>query len=53
MARLPGLTLQENNALAIVDIAKATVTDIVALGYKDHGVAANALYLPTATARAP
>ena len=28
------VTLQENNALAIVDIAKAAVTDIVALGYK-------------------
>ncbi|MBP3979758.1 choice-of-anchor I family protein [Acidovorax sp. JG5] len=37
------VTLQENNAMAIVDIAKATVTDIVALGYKDHSLAANAL----------
>lgn len=37
------VTLQENNALAIVDIAKASVTDIVPLGFKDHGLAANAL----------
>lgn len=37
------VTLQENNALAVVDIASATVTDIVALGYKDHSLAANAL----------
>jgi choice-of-anchor I-like protein len=30
------VTLQENNALAIVDIVNASVTDIVALGFKDH-----------------
>lgn len=30
------ITLQENNALALVDLATAVVTDIVALGYKDH-----------------
>jgi len=30
------VTLQENNALAIVDIATATVTDIKPLGLKDH-----------------
>ena len=35
--------LQENNALAIIDIASATITDIVPLGYKDHGLKANAL----------
>jgi hypothetical protein len=33
--------LQENNALAKIDIASATVTDILPLGYKDHGVAGN------------
>jgi YVTN family beta-propeller protein len=33
------VTLQENNALAVVDIATATVTDIVALGFKDHNAA--------------
>lgn len=36
-------TLQENNALAKVNIATATVTDILPLGYKDHGVAGNEL----------
>jgi DNA-binding beta-propeller fold protein YncE len=36
-------SLQENNALAIVDLASATVTDIVPLGYKDHSLADNAL----------
>lgn len=35
------VTLQENNAFAKVDIASATVTDILPLGYKDHGVADN------------
>jgi hypothetical protein len=30
------VTLQENNALAIVDLATATVTRVVALGYKDY-----------------
>jgi hypothetical protein len=30
------VTLQENNAMALVDLATATVTDIIALGYKDH-----------------
>lgn len=32
------VTLQENNALAIIDIPSATVTDIVALGFKDHSI---------------
>ena len=32
------ITLQENNALALVDLASATVTGIVALGYKDHSL---------------
>ena len=31
------VTCQENNALAIIDIASATVTRIVGLGFKDHG----------------
>lgn len=30
------VTLQENNAVAVVDIATATVTDILPLGYKDY-----------------
>jgi len=37
------VTLQENNALAIVDIAAAEVTELQALGYKDHSLPANAL----------
>ncbi len=37
------VTLQENNALAIVNIATATVTQIVPLGYKDHSLAINSL----------
>jgi hypothetical protein len=35
------VTLQENNALAVVDINTATVTDILPLGYKDHSLAGN------------
>ena len=33
------VTLQENNAVAIVDLATAKVTSIKALGFKDHSVA--------------
>ncbi|MDH5855984.1 choice-of-anchor I family protein [Lampropedia aestuarii] len=34
-------TLQENNALAKIDIASATVTAILPLGYKDYGQVGN------------
>ena len=37
------VTLQENNALAIVDIASSTVTDVISLGTKDHSLVGNAL----------
>lgn len=37
------VALQENNAIAVVDIATATVTDVVGLGCKDHSVAGNEL----------
>ncbi|MFV1883665.1 MAG: choice-of-anchor I family protein [Balneola sp.] len=37
------VSLQENNAIAIVDIASATVTDVIALGFKDHSQTENAL----------
>ena len=37
------VALQENNAIAIVDIASATVTDVVALGFKDHRLPGNEL----------
>jgi hypothetical protein len=30
------VTLQENNAIAVVDLATATVTKLLPLGYKDH-----------------
>lgn len=35
------VTLQEANALAVVDIATATVTQIVPLGFKDHALPGN------------
>jgi len=35
------VTLQENNAIAVVDIATATVESIIALGYKDYGAPGN------------
>ena len=37
------VSLQENNAIATVDIATATVTNIAGLGFKDHRLAGNAL----------
>ncbi len=37
------VTLQENNAVAIVDIATATVTNVLPLGYKDHSLAGSGL----------
>jgi hypothetical protein len=37
------VTLQENNALGLVDLTTRTVTALMALGFKDHGLAGNAL----------
>ena len=37
------VTLQENNAMAIVDIATAKVTAIQPFGFKDHSLAGNGL----------
>lgn len=37
------VTLQENNALAIIDIADASVTTLVPLGFKSHSLAGNGL----------
>ncbi|MBD2230376.1 choice-of-anchor I family protein [Phormidium tenue] len=37
-SRTAYVALQENNALAVVDIASGAVTDILPLGYKDHSV---------------
>jgi len=30
--------LQENNVIAVLDIASATITDIFRLGYKDYAL---------------
>jgi len=32
------VTLQENNAIAVIDVAKADVTNLLGLGYKDHSL---------------
>ena len=37
------VTLQENNAIAEIDLRTATVTDIMPLGYKDHALPGNGL----------
>lgn len=37
------VTLQENNSLAIIDIATNTVTDIISFGTKDHSLLGNGL----------
>jgi hypothetical protein len=37
------VTLQENNALAIVNVETATVTDVVPLGYKNHNTPGNGM----------
>ncbi|WP_092389712.1 choice-of-anchor I family protein [Halopseudomonas salegens] len=37
------VALQENNALARLDVASATITDILPLGFKDHGLPGNGL----------
>ena len=37
------VSLQENNAFAIVDLDDAVVTDIVPLGFKDHDAAGNGI----------
>jgi len=42
-SRTAWVTLQENNAIAILDIRSATFTKIVGLGFKDHLQAANKL----------
>ncbi|WP_196511933.1 choice-of-anchor I family protein [Nostoc sp. NZL] len=37
------ITLQENNAIAILDIASATITNILPLGVKNHNLPGNGL----------
>jgi hypothetical protein len=42
-SRKAWVTLQENNALAIVDLSAPAITGLVALGFKDHSLAGNGL----------
>jgi Ca2+-binding RTX toxin-like protein len=37
------ITLQENNAIAILDLESGQITDIKPLGYKDHSLSGNGL----------
>lgn len=37
------VTLQENNALAVLDIPSGTIREIVPLGFKDHSLAGNGM----------
>jgi hypothetical protein len=37
------VSLQENNALAVIDLAAGTVDRLIGLGYKDHSVEGNGL----------
>ncbi len=41
-SRTAFVTLQENNAVAVVDLTAARISRIFALGFKDHGLARNA-----------
>ncbi len=41
--RTAWITLQENNAIAVLDIATKSITSIRALGLKDHSLAGNGL----------
>lgn len=42
-SRTAWVALQENNALAVVDIKRAEITDILPLGFKDHSLLGNEL----------
>lgn len=42
-SRTAWVTLQENNAIAVIDIPTATVTAIKGLGFKDHNITGNGL----------
>lgn len=41
--RLAWVTLQENNAMAVINVSRAKVMDIRPLGYKDHHLSGNEL----------
>ncbi len=40
-SRTAFVTLQENNALALIDLESATVTGLIGLGFKDHSLPGN------------
>ena len=42
-SRTAYVTLQENNAIGVIDIENAIVTDILPLGFKDHNLEGNGL----------
>lgn len=42
-SRTAWISLQENNAIAVLDIASKTITSIRALGFKDHSLPGNGL----------
>ena len=42
-SRTAWVTLQENNAVAVIDIPSKTITRILPLGFKDYNTAANAI----------
>jgi hypothetical protein len=42
-SRTAWVTLQENNAMAVIDIGSAKVTELIPLGYKDHSLPGNGL----------
>jgi len=41
--RTAWVSLQENNALAVLDVENATITNILPLGFKDHSLPGNGL----------
>lgn len=42
-SRYAWVALQENNAVAIIDIKRAKILDVAGLGFKDHSLAGNGL----------
>ncbi|MEP1094921.1 MAG: choice-of-anchor I family protein [Cyclobacteriaceae bacterium] len=49
-SRVAWVALQENNALAKIDIRNAQVIDLIGLGFKDHSLAGNGLDASNETA---
>ncbi|MFT6429297.1 MAG: DNA-binding beta-propeller fold protein YncE [Halopseudomonas sp.] len=42
-SQMAWIALQENNAIAKLDITSATITDVLPLGFKDYGLATNGI----------